>query len=272
MNTSTLLNILRVFVTLIWRLVLTAATVAALCVIGGGMALSLIFNGPSETARDKLTLTLMESELTRAVPTWFLSNESMDQILTGQESMAGHSDPSRITPATGGTVQATTLTAANYTAQVLLFPADPGLRFAKSTDAVTDAAAGDRIILAPAVREPSSFACFLPGGILFLSDGPLDLLGLDSSAIASCGPILILNGQANEILFRSSSGHAPRAAIGQTANGTVIFVTTDGWTQEHVGATSQDIANIMKEFGAVNACLLSADATSTAWLANPNEE
>lgn len=272
MKTSPLLNILRIFITFIWRLALTAVTVAALCVIGGGMVLSLIFNGPSETARDRLTLTLMEAELTRNIPAWFLTDSCIDQILTGQVSMAGHSDPSLITPVTDSAVRATTLTTSTYSAQIMLLPADSGLRFAVSADAVTDAAAGDRIILSPAIPGAQNCACFLEDGILFLSDGPLEQLGIDRATIADCGPVLILNGRANETLFSAGSGYAPRVAIGQAADGTVIFVTTDGWTQEHVGATFRDIANIMKEFGAINACLLSSDAACTVWLVDTNEE
>lgn len=272
MKPFTILTVLRVTVTLLWRLMLTVATAAALCIVGIAMVLSLIFNGPSATARDRLTLTLLDSELTQQIPGWFLSEARIDQICSSQVTLTGHSDPAGINTAAETTLRATTLHTDTYTAQVMLLPANSGLRFAKSTGTVIGADAGDRIILAPALTNAQASACFLEDGFLLLSTGPLEPLGIDSAVIADCGPILMLNGQVNETLFNSSSGYGPRAAIGQTADGTVIFITTDGWTQDHVGATCQDIMNLMKEFGTVNACLLSSDATCTAWLADTNEE
>lgn len=266
MKPSTLLNILRIFLTLVWRLMLTAATVAALCIVGVAMVLSLIFNGPSDTARDRLTLTLLDSQLTQQIPGFYLTDAHIEQIRKTQVTLTGHSAHHLVDTAAQTTLRATTFHTETYTAQIMLLPANSGLQFAKSKEGVTHADAGDRIILAPAMTNPQSNACFLEDGFLLLSTGDLEPLGIDPLQIADCGPILILNGQVNEALFAATSGYSPRAAIGQAADGTVILVTTDGWNQEHIGATCQDMMNIMKEYGAVNACLLNSDTSCVAWL------
>ena len=52
----------------------------------------------------------------------------------------------------------------------------------------------------------------------------------------------------------SVSGWNPRTAIGQRADGAVIFVCIDGRQAGSVGGTYADVINIMQEYGAINAC------------------
>lgn len=74
---------------------------------------------------------------------------------------------------------------------------------------------------------------------------------------------LICNGQARE-LNGSGSGANPRTAIGQRADGAVLFLVTDGrGAQGHLGATAADLINIMLEYGAVNAANLDGGSSST---------
>ena len=68
------------------------------------------------------------------------------------------------------------------------------------------------------------------------------------------GPALIINGETNLNAYNDSSGYNPRTAIGQRADGAVIFVCIDGRQAGSLGGTYADIINIMVEFGAVNAC------------------
>jgi exopolysaccharide biosynthesis protein len=69
------------------------------------------------------------------------------------------------------------------------------------------------------------------------------------------GPFLIVNGTKSEILG-NGGGYAPRSAIGQTKDGTVLFLVLDGRTLDNLGATMQDVQDIMVENGAVNAANL----------------
>lgn len=67
------------------------------------------------------------------------------------------------------------------------------------------------------------------------------------------GPVLIMNGEVNTAAY-SVSGWNPRTAIGQRADGAVIFVCIDGRQAGSVGGTYADVINIMQEYGAINAC------------------
>ncbi len=59
-------------------------------------------------------------------------------------------------------------------------------------------------------------------------------------------------------------GANPRTAIGQCADGTVLFLVTDGrGTAGHLGATGQDLINILSEYGAVNAANLDGGSSSS---------
>ena len=67
------------------------------------------------------------------------------------------------------------------------------------------------------------------------------------------GPVLIMNGEVNMEAY-SVSGLNPRTAIGQRADGTVIFVCIDGRRAGSTGGSYADLIDIMQEYGAVNAC------------------
>jgi exopolysaccharide biosynthesis protein len=66
---------------------------------------------------------------------------------------------------------------------------------------------------------------------------------------------LILNGEEQEVAG-VGGGLNPRTAIGQRADGTIIFVTTDGRQANSIGATFSDMIKIMSDYGAVNAASL----------------
>ncbi|WP_134702831.1 phosphodiester glycosidase family protein [Ammoniphilus sp. YIM 78166] len=77
-------------------------------------------------------------------------------------------------------------------------------------------------------------------------------------------PQLIVNG---ENLFTgkeaTSWGIAPRTAMGQTKEGAIIFIVIDGRQPTHsLGASMTDMANLMEEFGAVNAMALDGGTSS----------
>ena len=74
------------------------------------------------------------------------------------------------------------------------------------------------------------------------------------------GPILMINGKPVDIGYHS--GYNPRTAIGQRADGAVLFVCAEGRNPESVGATYGDVIRIMEEYEAVNACMLRVDTAS----------
>jgi exopolysaccharide biosynthesis protein len=79
------------------------------------------------------------------------------------------------------------------------------------------------------------------------------------------GPVLIQNG---EIRIRGNGGwgYAPRTAIGQRADGTIIFIVTDGrfiHGPSNVGASLLDVAELMQQYGAVVAANLDGGSSTT---------
>ncbi len=75
-------------------------------------------------------------------------------------------------------------------------------------------------------------------------------------------PMLILNGEPAAISGNGGWGYAPRTAIGQKKDGTVLFLIIDGRSAVSVGATMRDILNIMLEFDAYNAANLDGGSST----------
>lgn len=84
---------------------------------------------------------------------------------------------------------------------------------------------------------------------------------LNAGIVEACsfGPVLVKNGIVTPI---SGSGLNPRTAIGQKADGTILVLTIDGRQPHSLGATYNDIAAIMEEYGAVNAANLDGGSSS----------
>ena len=74
-------------------------------------------------------------------------------------------------------------------------------------------------------------------------------------------PVLIVNGEAQNV-SGSGGGINPRTAIGQSADGTIIFVTTDGRQADSLGSTFSDMIRIMQDLGAVNAASLDGGSST----------
>ncbi len=251
MNKTKVLNILRLVLPWLLRVLLTLTALCGLCILGIALVLSLVFKGPSPAARDQLTMTLLESERTSAIPGYFLSEEVIASISSGAVSPAGTSDPSLIQPVPKDEVQTFTHALDGFDAQVKLFPDSTKVHLINHASDTIGLPTGDHVIMAADLWNGQRYAGFTENGILMISDSAQDIDGG-----ARCGHVLVLDGLINESLFAGNSGFAPRAAIGQAADGTIIFITTDGWTREHLGATYQDMINLMTHYGAVNACLL----------------
>lgn len=84
---------------------------------------------------------------------------------------------------------------------------------------------------------------------------------LDLRDAASFGPILISDG----VKVNNSgkwSGYNPRTVIGQTEDGTVLLLLIEGRQISSLGATYDDAADLMLEYGAVNAGNMDGGASS----------
>ena len=73
-------------------------TVAATLVLGLWMIMDEVFNGPSETARNRLTMSLLEASATKWVPAVFVVEETVEQIRAkvASDLPDEQSDPSQV--------------------------------------------------------------------------------------------------------------------------------------------------------------------------------
>lgn len=81
-------------------------------------------------------------------------------------------------------------------------------------------------------------------------------------------PFLIVNGKPSKIIGDGGWGLAPRTAIGQKADGTVLMLVIDGRQLSSVGASIKEIQNIMIQYGAVNAANLDGGSSTVMYYQN----
>ena len=307
------------FLRLLARTLLVLLTVVIIASAGLLMVLNTIFNGPSDNARNILTMSLLEPSATKWIPAIFLGEEKVEQI-RAKQGIALPSDvstPSQITINTNPNVHADewkdypdgirieTVQGDTYTAHVMLIRNPADVYLATSTENFSIDIPGTRIhnqietegaiaaINAGAFNDDGtsgSYVGSLPTGLV-ISQGKVvwddgnsyegfvgfnedNVLVVASSMTASkakelnirdgcCfGPVLIMNGTINNIEYSSNSGFNPRTAIGQRADGSIIFVCIDGRQVGSLGGTYSDIINIMVEYEAINACNLDGGSSS----------
>lgn len=75
------------------------------------------------------------------------------------------------------------------------------------------------------------------------------------------GPVLVANGEMTP-QSKWSSGINPRTVIGQRSDGAILMLVIDGRQLVSLGATYTDLAEIMIDYGAVNACNLDGGSSS----------
>ena len=110
------------------------------------------------------------------------------------------------------------------------------------------------------------FAGFDKDGIMHVGYFNLnDVQGVSIRDGVSFGPILIMNGEISDA-YTLSSGVNPRTAIGQRADGAVLMLCIDGRQAHSVGCTYQDLADIMLDYGAVNACNMDGGSSTAMYL------
>ena len=76
------------------------------------------------------------------------------------------------------------------------------------------------------------------------------------------GPFLIVNGKPSFIRGNGGWGYAARSAIGQRADGIVLLLVIDSNATRTKGADMVDLAEIMQNYGAINAANLDGGTSS----------
>ena len=87
-------------------------------------------------------------------------------------------------------------------------------------------------------------------------------LDMDIKEALNFGPYLILNGKPYDAIGEYESGLNPRTAIGQRKDGAVLLLVVNGRQSNSLGATYEDLIEIMVEYGAVNAANLDGGSSS----------
>jgi exopolysaccharide biosynthesis protein len=82
------------------------------------------------------------------------------------------------------------------------------------------------------------------------------------SEAVSFYPRVIVNGKPLITSGDGGWGRGPRTAVGQKADGTVIFIVIDGRQPHSVGATLREVQDLLLEEGCVNAGFLDGGASS----------
>ena len=289
------------------------------------LILNLVFNGPSPTARNYLTMSLIEASATKWVPALFIGEERVAEIRANvnAELPDDFTDTTQVVIQKGSAITSTSDEWANYpdgikieryagdtyNAHIMIIrdPAQvymatstekysvniPGKRITEMMEANPDAIAAinagaffddgtagtavgsyplglvvsDSKTVWTSGKQPGleGFAGFNEDNILVVSKKNLTQKEAESLNIRDgcCfGPVLIMNGEQNMEAYNNNSGYNPRTAIGQRADGAVIFVCIDGRQAGSLGGTYADIIDIMVEYGAVNACNMDGGSSS----------
>ena len=92
-----------------------------------------------------------------------------------------------------------------------------------------------------------------------------DCVANDIVHAVSFGPILVSNGEPVE---PPSSSVNPRTAIGQRADGAIIMLVIDGRQVHSIGATYQDMMDLMLDYGAINAINMDGGSSTVMYYAN----
>jgi len=80
------------------------------------------------------------------------------------------------------------------------------------------------------------------------------------------------DGTVNAYYHDDNAGVAQRTAIGQTADGTMILIVTDGRMASSIGAVPDDIVELMLSYGAVNAAMLDGGSSAMMYYENYYEK
>ena len=103
-----------------------------------------------------------------------------------------------------------------------------------------------------------------------MTQSEAESLGIRDGVCFQTGNVLIENDGENIKLnyADSNTGTAQRTAIGQRADGTVIMIVTDGRSASSLGATHNDMIDMMVEYGAVSAGKLDGGSSSLMYYEN----
>jgi exopolysaccharide biosynthesis protein len=111
--------------------------------------------------------------------------------------------------------------------------------------------------------NPQQIVGFTKEGTLIIGKYTINaLLELGVTEAVSFYPRVIANGKPLITSGDGGWGRAPRTAVGQKADGTVIFIVIDGRQTSSVGATLKEVQDLFLEDDVINAGFLDGGASS----------
>lgn len=114
------------------------------------------------------------------------------------------------------------------------------------------------------IKDPVEFVGFTKSGVLVAGKyTPKELREMQAAEGVSFGPPLIINGKKLITSGDGGWGVAPRTALGQRKDGTVLLLVIDGRQPGSIGATLLDVQNILYEQGAYVAANLDGGSSTT---------
>ena len=307
------------------RFFLLLFTVILLSLAALVLVMNLIFKGPSPTAQERLTMSLIEASATKWIPALFIGEERVAEITSAE---SGSSLTDDVTDTSQVIIQKDSAisTSSNewdnypdgiriesyagdtYNAHIMIVRDPSQVYMGISTESFSTSIPGKRLnavmeeenVLAgvnagafnddgtasstvgscplglvmsggkcvwTSGKQPGleGFAGFTNDDVLVVSTTNLTKAQAEEMNIRDgcCfGPVLIMNGEVNMEAYNMNSGFNPRTAIGQRADGAVIFVCVDGRQAGSIGGTYADVIDIMVEYGAVNACNMDGGSSS----------
>ena len=310
---------------IIRRFFLLLFTVILLSLAALVLVMNLIFKGPSPTAQERLTMSLIEASATKWIPALFIGEERVAEITSAE---SGSSLTDDVTDTSQVIIQKDSAisTSSNewdnypdgiriesyagdtYNAHIMIVRDPSQVYMGISTESFSTSIPGKRLnavmeeenVLAgvnagafnddgttsstvgscplglvmsggkcvwTSGKQPGleGFAGFTTDDVLVVSTTNLTKAQAEEMDIRDgcCfGPVLIMNGEVNMEAYNMNSGFNPRTAIGQRADGAVIFVCVDGRQAGSIGGTYADVIDIMVEYGAVNACNMDGGSSS----------
>ncbi|MBU2701416.1 exopolysaccharide biosynthesis protein [Sporomusaceae bacterium BoRhaA] len=116
------------------------------------------------------------------------------------------------------------------------------------------------------INEPVPLIGFTQSGVLVAGDyTPTEMRNMHVREGVTFGPPLIVNGKKLITSGDGGWGVAPRTAIGQRKDGTVLLLAIDGRQPTSLGATLMDVQNILYEQGAYVAANLDGGSSTTMY-------
>lgn len=267
---------------------------------------TLIFYGPSTTARDMLVLTSLETSAMKFVPHLYFSQEKIDAIILANSARETDetSDGDDITIPTDDLdlekIEIVDISGPTFVGKLMIVN-DPSRVYVSVIKNFSLDKGGQRLLdmvkAENAIGGINGGAFSDVGGVgnggmplgIVIKDGKIlvnsasqyrVLIGFDTNhklvvgsmtaqaAIdrgvvdaVSFGPVLVLNGERAAITG-SGGGLNPRTAIGQRADGAILLLVIDGRQPTSLGATFNDVADVLIEYGAVNAAALDGGSST----------